>query len=274
MTVYSTKGPGFPGLFLCYFTAKPSRVRHLQTLLVFFFWGWMGMTVGYAQVNPYQVQVSGALLLSQPAAFEQNVLVPLAAEGWLSQTEMPSPVLLDLNVEVPVGKLKGGIYFSYRFSTFSNSVERAFNEGVSAIDSRVWSSVRMTGIRLGVDWVDFFNKERTNSKRLFLVTNLRAGGGVQFSVLTFRAGNPEVAGLTNSRQAAFAPAFDLGAEFIAGFRLGKHWGLGAQAGYTFSETGRLSFDHPNGRIPRAFQANSYSWSGVSFGLSIAYSFAL
>lgn len=274
MTVYSTKGPGFPGLFLCYFAAKPVLVRHLKTLLVFFFWGWMGMAVGYAQVNPYQVQVSGALLLSQPAAFEQNVLAPLAAEGWLSQTEMPSPVLLDLNVEVPVGKLKGGIYFSYRFSTFSSSVERAFNEGVSAIDSRVWSSVRMTGIRLGVDWVDFLNKERTDGNRLFLVTNLRAGGGVQFSVLTFRTGNPEVAGLTNSRQAAFAPAFDLGAELIAGFRLGKHWGLGAQAGYTFSETGRLAFDHPNGRIPGAFQANSYSWSGVSFGLSIAYSFAL
>lgn len=274
MTAYSMEGLGLPGLFLWFVATKPRRVIHFRALLVLFSWGWMGMAVANAQANRYQVQVSGALLMNQPDAFERNVLAPLAEEGWLSQTDMPFPLLLDLNVEVPVGKLKGGLYFSYRFSTFSNSVERGFSEGASTLDSRVWSSVRMTGLRLGVDWVDFFNAQQTTGKRLFLVTNLRAGGGVQFSVLTFRADNHQVAGLSNRRQAAFAPAYDVGAELIAGLRLGVHWSLCAQAGYTVSETGRLSFDHPNGSFPGAFEANSYSWSGLSFGFSIAYSFAL
>jgi hypothetical protein len=96
---------------------------------------------------------------------------------------------------------------------------------------------------------------------------------VQFTALTFRTDNAPVAGFANNRQAAFAPAYDLGAELISGFRLGNRWSLGLSGTYTQSETGRVNIDHPIG-TRGALQANSYSWSGFSVGLSIGYSFSL
>lgn len=234
----------------------------------------MGMAVVHAQDSRYHVHLSGALLLNQPTSFQQNVLAPLADDRWITQTEMPLPVLLDLNVEVPLGKLKGGVYSSYRFSTFADEVSREFSSGVAGIESRVWSSIRMTGVRLGVDWADLLGNGNSPERRFFFVTNLRVGGGVQFTALTFRTDDALIAGFENSRQAAFALAFDLGAELVSGFRLSNHWSIGVLGAYTFSETGRMNFDHPNKQIPRAFQAKSYSWSGFSLGLSMGYSFSL
>lgn len=271
---HSVKGPDRSGLFLWYFVAKTGCMLRLCPLLFFFFWGWMGIAVVHAQDSRYQVQLSGALLLNQPTDFQQQVLEPLADDRWMAQTEMPPPVLLDLNVDVPLGKLKGGVYISYRFSTFADEVSREFSTGTAGIESRVWSSIRMTGVRLGVDWIDLLGKGNSLQRRFFLVTNLRVGGGVQFTALTFRTDNAPVAGFANNRQAAFAPAYDLGAELVSGFRLGNRWSLGLLGTYTQSETGPLRFEQPNGRIPSAFQANSYSWSGFSVGLSIGYSFSL